>query len=136
MTAKTGPHSLSDVRAVFTPNMAIVQHPADTPDFYASLDRDFGGFKDHALISEFSFDADWGMWEMHPNGDEFIYLLEGAIDMIWRTADGEHTARLDAPGQFVVIPEGAWHTARTSTGARTLVVTPGEGTQHAEMPPF
>ncbi len=27
-------------------------------------------------------EADWSNWEMHPNGDEFVYLLSGSIDLL------------------------------------------------------
>jgi len=37
---------------------------------HAELDRLGGDW----LISEFEFSADWPSWEMHPNGDEFVYL--------------------------------------------------------------
>jgi len=35
----------------------------------AALGRDW-------LISEHEFSADWPAWEVHPSGDEFVYLLE------------------------------------------------------------
>lgn len=31
------------------------------------------------LISEFECSADWSSWEMHPHGEEFVYLIAGEV---------------------------------------------------------
>ena len=75
------------------------------------------------------------MWEMHPKGDETIILLSGNAVFEYQQ-DGETQAlTLSEPGQYVVIPMGAWHTAKTNTPTRAIFVTPGEGTEHAAEPP-
>lgn len=125
--------SLSQVPVVLTPGLDAVQKPW-SPDFYNELDRDFKGFAGHILISEYSFDADWAMWERHRYGDETIYLLEGAIDFILNKDGVEKTIRLDQPGQYCIVPRGWWHTARLSTPSRALFLTPGQDTDHADAP--
>ena len=83
------------------------------------------------LLSLFAFDGPWDNWEIHPNGDEIVLLLEGAALMTLEGADGQtDTVRLDSPGSFVLIARGTWHTARTDTQARMLFITDGEGTRH------
>lgn len=129
------PNDLKVSAAVLKPDCSIVLKDRNSPDFFQALDRDFGGFLGHALVSEFSFDCDWNAWEVHPKGDELIYLLSGAATFVYRL-DGEETAiHMDTPGQYLVIPMGAWHTARTTTSASALFITPGAGTEHAETPP-
>lgn len=126
---------LTDRAAVLTPAMEIAGRDTAAPDFYAALDCDFGGFEGHALISEHRFDGDWGMWERHPKGDEFIYLLAGAATFVCLDTEGNAVeTRLDTPGQYLVVPKGVWHTARTDTETRALFVTPGAGTEHTEDP--
>jgi mannose-6-phosphate isomerase-like protein (cupin superfamily) len=80
------------------------------------------------------FDEAWPTWEIHPHGDEFVYLFEGDTDMVLKTGDGEVTLRLDTPGAYVVVPNGTWHTARPYAPTRMLFVTPGEGTLNQELP--
>ncbi len=83
------------------------------------------------LVSTGSYDSDWSSWEMHPASEEFVCVLSGAADMLLERADsGIDTVRLDRPGAFVLVPAGAWHTARVSTATTMLFITPGAGTQH------
>lgn len=134
MTTGTPAPTLREVAAILTPQQDIDLKDAAEPGFYQNLATEYGGFSGHALISEHAFSEDWGNWEIHPAGDEFIYLLEGAAEFVCY-ADGEETAiRLDQPGQFVVVPRNAWHTARTSVPTRALFVTPGAETQHCDDP--
>lgn len=101
-----------------------------SPDVYEALDRDFEGFSGRTLVSSFSFDADWSSWEMHPAGDEVVCLLSGEVDMVLARDGNEEVARLRQPGEYVVVPKGIWHTARTRVATAMLFVTPGQHTQH------
>ena len=80
------------------------------------------------LVSEFAFDADWDNWEVHPNGDEFVYCLSGRATFILEAPDGLNEIPL-APGQFVIVPKNTWHTAKVEEPTRALFVTWGHGTQ-------
>lgn len=77
-----------------------------------------------------SFTADWPIWEMHPNGDEVVCLLSGNVTFIV-DQDGNHKqVSLTRAGDYIVVPKGAWHTARTSVETVMLFITAGEGTGH------
>jgi len=80
------------------------------------------------LISEYAFTEDWPTWEMHPHGDEFVYLLAGAVDLLLEREDGVQRIALDGSGA-VVVPRGVWHTAKLRAPSRMLHVTRGEGTE-------
>jgi mannose-6-phosphate isomerase-like protein (cupin superfamily) len=80
-------------------------------------------------IAEFTFDGDWPNWEMHPEGDEFVYLLEGAVDMLLELDGAVGTVALQGRGA-VVVPRGVWHTAKVRAPSRMLHVTRGAGTRH------
>lgn len=82
----------------------------------------------HILVGAFEFDADWATWEMHPHGDELACLLAGSADLVLRCEGKESVVALKA-GDSVLIPQGAWHTARTTTACKLLLVTYGRGTQ-------
>ncbi len=90
----------------------------------AEIDRYGSGW----LVSEFEFAADWPNWEMHPNADEFVYLLSGSVEMYLEQPDGLHKVALVGSGA-VVVPRGVWHTAKVNVPSRMLHVTRGAGTQ-------
>jgi len=103
---------------------------AVTPTIFEELDRRFDHFKGRLLVSSFSFESDWGTWEIHPAGDEIVCLLSGDVLMVLDRNGVEETVHLRDPGSFVIVPKGTWHTARTSVATKMLFVTPGEGTQN------
>jgi mannose-6-phosphate isomerase-like protein (cupin superfamily) len=92
-----------------------------------------GNFHGEFLIASGTCDADWPMWEMHPNGDEIVCLLSGSVTFLLQEAHGVHTVELGNCGEYVVVRKGTWHTARTRGPCRILFVTPGEGTQHRRI---
>jgi mannose-6-phosphate isomerase-like protein (cupin superfamily) len=80
------------------------------------------------LITEFYFEEDWKSWEMHPHGEEIVYLLSGAMDLILEKDENRQTIELRGKGS-VVIPQGAWHTAKVFAPSNLLVITLGKDTQ-------
>lgn len=68
-------------------------------------------------------------WEMHPEGDELLYLLSGAIDVILQSGDRERGVEL-RPGAACIVPRGVWHRANSRRASKGLFITPGKGTQH------
>ena len=81
------------------------------------------------LVSEFACSADWPNWEMHPQADEFVYLLAGEVVFQLQTEAGTASVHLQDRGALVV-PRGVWHTAKVSVPSRMLFVTLGAGTRH------
>jgi mannose-6-phosphate isomerase-like protein (cupin superfamily) len=86
------------------------------------------------LVAEFAFSADWPTWEMHPNGDEFVYLLSGSIELLLEHDDGVRVLAIADRGA-VVVPRGVWHTARVHAPCRMLHVTLGAGTETRAVTP-
>ena len=85
------------------------------------------------LISEYAFTVDWPTWEMHPHGDEFVYLLSGAVELLLEQDGNLVTIPLNDSGA-VVVPRGVWHTARVLAPCRMLHVTRGGGTETRPAP--
>ena len=81
------------------------------------------------LLSALPMVADWTNWEMHPAGDELLFMLEGKATFILELAEGMKEVALSA-GRLLVIPKGVWHTAKVSEPACLLAITAGLGTQH------
>jgi mannose-6-phosphate isomerase-like protein (cupin superfamily) len=65
-------------------------------------------------------------WEMHPTDDEFLYLVEGAIDVILRDdvdSVDERRVQLRA-GSACVVPRGAWHRQVVVAPCKMLFISP------------
>lgn len=133
MPTDPGPFVLDDTRLVIGPD-GNATTKAVSPGFYQELDTEFGSFAGHILVSEHEFKSAWPTWEMHPAGDELVYLLEGDVDFVLWVESKEQTVHVDRPGSYVVVPKGIWHTARPNRPTRMLFFTPGEGTRNAEQP--
>ena len=97
------------------------------PDFWATLDENPAARG--TLITVGESDRDWPHWEMHPKGDEVVYVLEGGATIVLETTSGEKRLRVKA-GQVFVNPAGVWHRALVPKRCRMLFVTYGEGTKH------
>ena len=80
------------------------------------------------LISEFELSSDWATWEMHPAGDEFVYLLSGSVELLLEEAAGVKSLSILGTGA-VIVPRGVWHTTKVQAPSRMLHVTLGAGTE-------
>jgi mannose-6-phosphate isomerase-like protein (cupin superfamily) len=67
--------------------------------------------------------------EMHPDGDELLYLVSGAIEVILDDGDeheiGEQTSVVLRGGDALVVPRGVWHQIEVIERAYFVHVTPG-----------
>jgi len=77
----------------------------------------------------FHFDRDSGTWEKHPEGEEFVYLLSGAIDFVLERPGGDEVVSLRA-GSAYLVPRNVWHRQIVRAPGDVLFVTAGKGTQH------
>jgi mannose-6-phosphate isomerase-like protein (cupin superfamily) len=71
--------------------------------------------------------------EVHPDGDEILYLISGGVDVILEEADGDRTVSVK-PGQAVVVPQGVWHRVELREPSHLLFITPGPGGAHRPLP--
>jgi mannose-6-phosphate isomerase-like protein (cupin superfamily) len=69
---------------------------------------------------------------MHPLGDELLFLLSGAVDIVFDSGQGERIVELKENGACVV-PRGTWHKQIVRVPGRELAVTYGRGTQHRPL---
>jgi mannose-6-phosphate isomerase-like protein (cupin superfamily) len=86
-------------------------------------DRERAELATGRLVSVFSYDAAWDYQELHPTGDELVYVLEGEVDLLLDRGDGERAQRLVRGGAGIV-PAGSWHRLAVPTRATLLFVTP------------
>lgn len=98
-------------------------------EFWSLPPGEMAKFEEGWLISEFVCSEDWPNWEMHPNGDEFVYVLSGEVELLLEFPQETTRTRISSRGA-VLVPRGVWHTARVFAPSRMFFVTRGAGTQH------
>lgn len=96
--------------------------------FWQMPESETGRYDRGWLVTAFDFDDDWPNWEMHPHGDEFVYLLSGDVELHLDREEGLVTVALSG-SCAVVVPRGVWHTATVRAPSRMMFVTRGAGTQ-------
>lgn len=88
---------------------------------------------DGYLITVSDIRNDIPHWEMHPNGDEVLYLMSGKLDVLIEQAEQQQRVPLRADGPGVIIPAGAWHRTVVIEPGRLMFITWGEGTEHRPL---
>lgn len=101
---------------------AIAEHP---PATFLEL----VGFND-ANFSACDITGVSPVWEMHPDTDEWFYVIEGTLE--FTVLDAEETRLVTvAAGETFVVPRGLWHRPGAPGGAKFMFLTPGE-TRHSD----
>jgi len=70
--------------------------------------------------------------EMHPDGDEILYLISGRVKIVFLDDDEE-----DAdvrPGDGLVVPKGVWHRVDIIEPSQIVYLTPGPNNQFRPLP--
>ena len=81
------------------------------------------------LVSEYACERDWPNWEVHPEADELVYVLDGDVELLLEQPGSVESVRVRGRG-LVIVRRGVWHTARVHAPSRLLHVTMGAGTRH------
>jgi mannose-6-phosphate isomerase-like protein (cupin superfamily) len=58
------------------------------------------------LVSQYSFDASWTSWEVHPHGAEMVICTAGALTIHQEHPDGTTETVTLAPGDYAINPPG------------------------------
>jgi mannose-6-phosphate isomerase-like protein (cupin superfamily) len=98
------------------------------PEFWANV-ASYPAAAGGTLVTVGTAEGDWNHWEMHPNGDEVLVLLEGTLQMVFERPGGDEVHDM-RPGATLVVPAGIWHRGRAQKNVRMLFMTFGKGTQH------
>ena len=80
------------------------------------------------LVSLFRFEESWSSWEMHPNGEELVCVVQGHLVLHQESAGGAKQSVKLGPGDYAINPRGVWHTADANEPVVALFITPGAGT--------
>jgi hypothetical protein len=82
------------------------------------------------LVTVSRHTKDWPMWEMHPQGEELVVLLQGAVELVVERDGRELRQKLQQPGEAWLNLRGDWHRAIVHEPSVLLFITHGAGTQH------
>lgn len=76
--------------------------------------------------------------EMHPDGDEFLYVVHGTMELILDDGDeravGNETKVVMRAGDAYVVPRGVWHRLEAVEPSYLVHVTPGPSGAYRPRP--
>ena len=133
MKVEPGPYKLESTFLRLRGDVSVEPLKVDATFWQRISTGELGDFRNEYLVAINAFSVDWPMWEKHPNGDEVVCLLSGAVEFVLETSHGNKKIELTESGSYVIVPKGTWHTARTKVPTRMLFITAGEGTEHREI---
>ena len=66
-------------------------------------------------------------WEMHPDCDELLHIIEGKVEIEILSNDSRDDATYTlTSGSFLVVPQGCWHRQKILEKIKEYYVTPGQ----------
>jgi len=69
--------------------------------------------------------------EMHPDGDEIVYVISGKIEVTLEL-ESDQTVNVEA-GEGVIIPRGIWHKVHVVEPVELVTISPGPGFEFREL---
>ena len=73
-----GPFQLTSTFLRLRPDASVEPLAVDGAFWQKLTTGQLGNFHNEYMVGTHAFEADWPMWEMHPNGEEIVYLLSGS----------------------------------------------------------
>lgn len=70
--------------------------------------------------------------EMHPDGDEILYLISGGVTVVF--PDDPVDDIEVRPGDGLVVPKGMWHRVDINEPSQIVYLTPGPNNEHRPLP--
>ena len=70
--------------------------------------------------------------EVHPDGDELLFLVSGAVTVTLELPEGNQAVDMTA-GDALVVPQGVWHLVHLREPGRLVHITPGPNGDHRPL---
>jgi mannose-6-phosphate isomerase-like protein (cupin superfamily) len=80
------------------------------------------------LVTFFHLDRGNMHWEMHPAGDELLFLVSGKTAIVLDDGKTRRKVSMTA-GDALIVPRGVWHTFEIAEPGDLLAITRGAGTE-------
>lgn len=88
---------------------------------------DLGAFDDGSAGVFWSRAGGPSPWEMHPDSDELLHVIEGEIELEILPSDGgDPIFATVKTGWYLVIPRGCWHRQTLQENSKEFYLTPGQ----------
>ena len=69
--------------------------------------------------------------EMHPDGDEVLYLISGRLKVVFLDSTEDDVDVL--PGDGLVVPKGMWHRVDIIEPSQIVYLTPGPNNEYRPL---
>jgi oxalate decarboxylase/phosphoglucose isomerase-like protein (cupin superfamily) len=80
------------------------------------------------LMGALRITEDPSHWEVHPDGEEILFLRSGSMDVILQEDGKERVVKLRDSG-VCIIPRGVWHKQIVHSSCEFAFITPIKNTQ-------
>ncbi len=74
-----------------------------------------------------------GPWEMHPDSDELLSIIEGEVEIELLPESGPAIKTNLTSGDFLVVPKGHWHRHNMLKRSKEMYLSPAN-TEHSTDP--
>ena len=83
------------------------------------------------LMGVLKLDTGPSHWEVHPDGDELLYLLSGSMDVVLES-EGQNKVITLGGLSSCIVPKETWHQTIIREPCSLLFITPSKGTQRRD----
>ena len=97
------------------------------PDFWQKI-GERPELQEGRLLTFFHLGPGNAHWEMHPAGDEILFLISGATTVVLEEGKIRRRVQLNG-GEAFIVPRGVWHCFEVSAPGDLLAITRGAGTE-------
>lgn len=103
-------------------------NPAQLVDQLTAMEfHNLGAFNEGSSGVFWGEASDWSPWEMHPDCEELLHVIEGSIKLqLWPKKGDEKIKHKLKTGEFITIPRGLWHRQKLLTKTKEYYLTPGK----------
>lgn len=114
-----------------------VENPTAIADSLGEMEfREIASFNEGGVGVFWSEAGGPSPWEMHPDCDEMLQVLEGEIEVeILPGNGGAGEKTLVTDGEMIVIPRSCWHRQTLLRRTKELYLTPGRSEHSMEDDP-
>lgn len=71
-----------------------------------------------------------GPWELHPDAEELLHVMEGRVEIEILPRQGPSIRKELTAGSFLIVPRGLWHRHNMLTRTKEMYLSPAR-TEHS-----
>ncbi len=111
-------------------------NPATIVEQLAEMEfRSLGEFNDGGAGVFWSEKGGPSPWEMHPDCEELLHVIEGEIEIEILPGEGPSSSHIVSSGSFLIVPQGHWHRQTMTKRTKEFYLTPGQSLHSGNQDP-